>query len=176
MEPSEEMKPGELSLSGSVVVAGRAPEELYEMVADVTRMGEWSPVCTGGSWLDGNGPQVGARFVGRNQTPERTWETTCTVVAAEPGRELAWVVNAGWVRWGYSFEPVEGGTRVTESWEVLPAGVEGFAERFGADADAQLANRKEAARSGIPTTLQALKAAAETGSAGRGAGSPGRAG
>ena len=33
-----------LSYSESVVVA-RSPEDLYDMVSDVTRMGEWSPVC-----------------------------------------------------------------------------------------------------------------------------------
>ena len=155
------MEREELSLSDSVVVAGREPAEVYEMVADVTRMGEWSPICKECWWLDGDGLRVGARFAGRNQTPARTWETTCTVVSADPGREVAWVVSAGWVRWGYRFEPVGGGTRVTEEWEILPAGIEGFRERFGPDADAQIADRREAARTGIPATLLALKAAAE---------------
>jgi hypothetical protein len=36
---------------------------LWEMVSDVTRMGEWSPETTGAHWLDGaSGPVVGARF------------------------------------------------------------------------------------------------------------------
>jgi len=70
------------------------------------------------------------------------------------------------VRWGYTFTPVPGGTQVTESWEVLPDGVKRFADRFGADAAAQLANRFEAARTGIPATLRALKNAAEAGGAG----------
>jgi hypothetical protein len=153
----------ELSMSESVVVYGREPAEVYEMVADVTRMGEWSPICKQCRWLDGEGLRVGARFVGRNETPERTWETTCTVVTADEGREVAWVVNAGWVRWSYRFEPVDGGTRVTEGWEMLPAGIVGFRERFGADADTQIADRRETARAGIPATLRALKAAAEAG-------------
>jgi len=33
----------DLRYSESVVVA-RSPEDLYDMVSDVTRMGEWSPV------------------------------------------------------------------------------------------------------------------------------------
>ena len=33
-----------LRYSESAVVA-RSPEALYDMVSDVTRMGEWSPVC-----------------------------------------------------------------------------------------------------------------------------------
>ena len=84
------------------------------------------------------------------------------VVVAEPGREFAFLVGGAWVRWGYTFAPVDGGTRVTESWEFLPAGIARFEERFEADAQAQIANRAEAARTGIPATLAALKQAAES--------------
>ena len=59
--------------SGSIVIK-LSPEELYDMVADVTRVGEWSPVCTACWWDEGDGPQVGAKFTGRNERPERTWE------------------------------------------------------------------------------------------------------
>ncbi len=30
-----------------------SPEQLYSMVSDVTRMGEWSPENEGGEWLGG---------------------------------------------------------------------------------------------------------------------------
>jgi hypothetical protein len=105
---------------------------------------------------------VGGRFTGRNETAARTWETRCEVLAAEPGREFAFVVGDARVRWGYTFTPVEGGTRVTESWEILPAGVASFGERFGAEAPAQIADRTEAARQGIAATLAAIKKAAES--------------
>ncbi len=85
------------------------------------------------------------------------------VVAAERGREFAFVVGGTWIRWGYTFEPVEGGTEVTESWEFLPDGLAGFDERFGEDAPAQVADRTRAAEAGIPATLAAIKAAAEAG-------------
>lgn len=150
------------SFRSSIVVA-RAPEVLYDMVSDITRMGEWSPVCTAGWWDEGDGPRVGAWFTGHNETPERTWETRSVVVAAERGREFAFVVGGTWIRWGYTFEPVEGGTEVTESWEFLPDGLAGFDERFGEDAPAQVADRTRAAEAGIPATLAAIKAAAEAG-------------
>jgi hypothetical protein len=152
----------ELKLSDSIVVAA-APDELYRLVSDVTRMGEWSPICTGGRWDEGAGPHVGAWFTGRNEIPGRTWETRCQVVAAEPGREFAWEVNNGWVYWGYTFEPEGDGTRLTESWEFRPAGLAGFRERWGADADAEIDKRREAAKSGIPATLAAIKKTAEIG-------------
>ena len=139
------------------------PEELYALVSDVTRMGEFSPVCTACWWDEGAGPHVGAWFTGRNQTPERTWETRSQVVAADPGRKFAWEVNDGWVYWGFTFDPQDGGTRLTEWWEFLPKGVEGFRQRFGEAADAEIAQRSDAAREGIPATLAAIKRTAESG-------------
>jgi Polyketide cyclase / dehydrase and lipid transport len=150
----------DLKMSDSIFVAEPAAD-LYALVSDVTRMGEWSPVCTGCRWDEGAGPHVGAWFTGRNELPERTWETRCQVVAATAGREFAWEVNNGWVYWGYTFEPEGDGTRLTESWEFRPAGIAGFRERFGAQGDDEIDKRREAARSGIPATLAAIKKAAE---------------
>jgi len=152
----------QLSRSESIVVAA-SPAALYEMVADVTRTGEWSPVCRACWWDEGDGPRPGAWFTGRNETPERTWETRSQVETADPGHEFAFLVGGSWVRWGYTFAAVDGGCLLTESWEFLPAGTARFHERYGEDAQAQIDERAEAARVGIPATLAAIKAAAERG-------------
>jgi hypothetical protein len=149
-----------LEFSDSIVVSA-TPEQLYAMVSDVTRTGEWSPVCRACWWDEGDGPRVGAWFTGRNELPERTWETRSQVVAAEPAREFAWEVNKGWVRWGFTFEAADGGTRLTESWAFLPAGLAGFRERFGDKAEEEIVKRTELAHQGIPETLAAIKKAAE---------------
>jgi hypothetical protein len=147
----------------SVVIA-RSAQDLYDMVSDITRMGEWSPVCKACWWEEGDGARVGAWFTGRNETPERTWETRSQVVAAEPAREFAFAVFGDRARWGYTFAPADDwGTRVTESWEFLPGGVAAFQERYGTDAQAQIEDREQAARAGIPATLAALKRVAEAG-------------
>ncbi|RDH78204.1 SRPBCC family protein [Mycolicibacterium moriokaense] len=151
----------ELKLSDSISVAV-PPDELYALVSDVTRMGQWSPICRSCWWDEGAGPTVGAWFTGRNETPDRTWETRSQVVAADPGRAFAWEVNHGWVFWGYEFEPEDGGgTRLTESWEFRPKGITGFHERYGAEAEAEIQKRHDAAKSSIPATLAAIKKAAE---------------
>lgn len=149
-------------LQASLVIAA-SPERLYAMVSDVTRMGEWSPVCTACWWDEGATAEVGAWFTGRNEVPGRTWETHCQVVTADPGRAFAFCVGGDRVRWGYELRPVAGGTEVTETWEFLPAGEAFFAERFGEEAPGQIAERAEAARTGMPATLAALKRAAEGG-------------
>lgn len=151
-----------LTHSGSVVVRS-SPEALYDLVSDVTRTGEWSPVCTACWWDDGQSAEVGAWFTGRNQVPGRTWETRSQVVAADRGREFAFLVGGRLVRWSFTFTPVDGGTQLTESWEFLPAGQQFFAERYGEDAQRQVEDRTRAAHEGIPATLAAIKRIAESG-------------
>jgi hypothetical protein len=152
----------ELTHSGSILIS-RSPDEVYDMVADVTRTGEWSPVCQECWWDEGDGPRVGARFTGRNVTPERSWTTRSEVVAADRGRAFAWVVAEPPTRatWSYTFEPEGEGTKVTETWELPPDGVAFFEGVFGDDALAQIATRSDGAKRGIAATLAAIKAAAE---------------
>ena len=57
---------------------------------------------------------------------------------------------------------MDGGTELTESWHFRPKGIAGFHERYGADAENQIANRTDAAHEGIPVTLAAIKKAAES--------------
>lgn len=151
-----------LTHAQSVLVAA-SPEALYDLVSDVTRTGEWSPVCRECWWDEGASGRPGDWFTGRNEVPGRTWETRSQVVVADRGREFAFLVGKSYVRWGFSFLPEEGGTRVTESWEFLPAGLAIFAERYGEDAPAQIADRTRAAHEGIPATLAAIKRIAEAG-------------
>lgn len=148
--------------SDSIFIS-RSPEELYDMIADVTRMGEWSPICTACWWDDGDGPGVGARFTGKNELPERTWQTRSEVVAADRGREFAWVVAEPptRARWGYSFVAVDGGTEVTETWELPPEGLAFFEKMFGDNAAREIGIRSDWAKDGIGATLAAIKGAAE---------------
>ena len=145
----------------SVVVAV-SPAVLFDLVTDIGRTGEWSPICTGCWWDDpAEAVQEGAWFTGRNELPHRTWETRSQVVVADRPREFAFLVGDGFVRWGYTFEPAGEGTLLTESWHFLPAGIEMFHQKYGEDAATEIAERTRAARSGIPATLAAIKRIAE---------------
>jgi hypothetical protein len=106
-------------------VVSAAPERLYGLVADLPRMGEWSPECRRVEWEHGaNGPAVGATFVGHNKGGPRglmKWSRRGRVLVTDPGREFAFVTEEGGHEstvWRYCFEAIEGGTRVTESYEV----------------------------------------------------------
>jgi len=156
------MSASDLTHTDSAVIAA-TPQQLYDLVSDVTRTGEWSPICRECWWDEGDGPRVGAWFTGRNEVPGRTWETRSRVVAADPGERFAFVVGGTFVSWAFTFAAVDGGTEVTESWEFLPAGLDRFAELYGDDAPAQIEDRTRAARAGIPATLAAIAGIVESG-------------
>ncbi len=89
-----------------------APEKIYELVSDVRRMGEWSPECMRGEWLDGaTGPAAGARFKGSNKRGPFRWSTKPKVVTAD-GHEFAFVVThrgRDMTKWSYQFAPAARG-------------------------------------------------------------------
>lgn len=148
--------------SETVTVAA-PPEVVYDLVADVTRMGEWSPVCVGGTWRDGDPTW----FTGANEAGELKWETQCRVDVTDRPREFTFL-NCGFagdielVRWSYTFAPAAGGTEVTERWEVLPAYPD-FIEGLlgGTSAEDYLDGVLPTTQAGMATTLASLKAAAE---------------
>ncbi|MGV0838245.1 SRPBCC family protein [Mycolicibacterium thermoresistibile] len=134
------------------------PQQVWDVVTDIERTGEWSPICRACWWKEpATGPEVGAWFHGRNESGDQVWETESLVVAAEEPVEFTWMVLGNAVRWSYVLAPEGDGTTLTESWALQPAGIEGFRQMFGDDADAELEVRREAALSGIPATLQAIK-------------------
>ncbi len=145
------------------VTVKASAEQLYDLVSDITRTGEWSPVCRSCWWDDEvEAGQVGAWFTGHNELPHRTWQTRSEVVSAERGREFAWVVGGSFVRWAFTLAPAGTGTALTESWEFLPGGIAMFEEKFGDDAHVQIADRTQQALDGIPATLRAIKQIAES--------------
>lgn len=162
MSPSPPTAPAPFAAS---ITIERSTLEVYALVSDVTRTGEWSPICESCWWDDGGGPSVGSWFTGRNVTPARTWETRSLVSEAEPGRRFTWLVGGSWVEWSYRLTPLptpEGEhTDLEEYWRVLPDGVNRFVERYGDDAGAELADRTRAAHAGIPLTLATMKRIAE---------------
>lgn len=140
------------------------PARVYELVSDVTRMGEWSPECSECTWIDGaTGPVAGARFKARNRGARGpSWSNRPVVTVAEPGREFAFNREGaaiGSYTWSYELVPTGTGTRITESFRVerpMPRLVAWMSEKLtgSTDRDADL-------HDGMVTTLTRLKAAAE---------------
>lgn len=154
-------------------------EEIYALVADVTRTPEFSPALVRCSWLDGaTGPAVGARFEAVNRTDAgKTWKNRPVVTAAVPGREFAFSRTepfAGTLVWRYRFVPEDDGTRVVESYEVTrPVSRLGW---FIIERIFRAGDVRAGLRSGMTTTLERLKEVAERDAASRSAGAEPTAG
>jgi len=108
------------------------PTRVWELISDITRMGEYSPEVFEAEWLDGaTGPEVGARYRGHVKRNERgpTYWTTCEVTECSPGEVFEFGVMMGdkaMNTWRYEFAPGGGGgTDATESFrlsgKILPA-------------------------------------------------------
>jgi hypothetical protein len=82
-----------LPQTGAVeVVVDAPPEAVWAVLADVTRIGEWSHECRGAEWLDGaSSAAPGVRFRGRNRAGSRVrWARVCVIRAVDPPHELVW--------------------------------------------------------------------------------------
>jgi uncharacterized protein YndB with AHSA1/START domain len=148
--------------TASVVVRADAAQ-VWEMVADVTRIGEWSPEAEGAAWLDGSSaPVVGARFKGRNRRGRARWSTVCEVIEAEPGRSFAFAVGSAakpQTVWRYQLAPLADGVEVTESFELVkPLGA---LSRLVTRMTTGVKDRRADLEEGARATLSSLKEAAE---------------
>lgn len=140
-----------------------SPEEVWDLVSDVTRIGEFSPETFEAKWTRGStGPEVGAFFAGhvkRNGVGPTYW-SPCQVTACEPGEVFEFAVGTDAVtmnNWGYRLAPRDGGTDVTEFFRLegsLPA-------RLYWLVLGPLRGRTN--RKGMRTTLARMKAVVETG-------------
>ncbi|MFR9731579.1 SRPBCC family protein [Saccharopolyspora sp. MS10] len=134
------------------------PEQVWDLISDITRMPEWSPALVRCRWRGRvREPVVGARFIGVNKpgipTPNR-------IERAERGREFAFRTTLHNTVWRYLLVPDGGGTTVTEQrdtsgtrhgmlWPLyqVVGGRERLAQNF---------------RDGMERTLQRLKEIAES--------------
>jgi hypothetical protein len=134
------------------------PEAIYDLVTDVTRMGEWSPECVRCEWL-GAPAEVGSTFKGHNRQGLARWSTVARVMVADRPNEFSFATlyrDEPSTRWTYRFTGT-GPTTVTESFDALhiPPLV-ALAERF------VLRNRQSQLEEGMAKTLARIKHAAES--------------
>jgi Polyketide cyclase / dehydrase and lipid transport len=137
-------------------------DTLYDMVSDLSQMGQWSPEAQGGRWLGGaSGPALGARFLGRNRSGWRRWATIAEVTEAERGKRFSFKITFGPLKiadWTYEFVADGETTRVTERWVDLRGPL---MDRLSPVAMG-VPDRPDHNRHNMEATLAALKSSAET--------------
>jgi hypothetical protein len=98
---------------------------IWAVVADVTRVGEWSGECRGCSWASELCATVpGARFRGANRRSWLRWTRLNEVIVADEPRRFIWpTIPSGpypdSVEWQIDLVPGNGRARVRESFSVL---------------------------------------------------------
>jgi hypothetical protein len=135
---------------------------VYQLIADLPRMGEWSPECERVTWRGGaTHAMKGAHFLGHNRVGSLWWITQGEVVIAEHGRHLAFEITFGPMkvaRWEYFIIPDDAdpmGCTVVEEW------TDRRPDLYRALADKAFGSRARANHRGMVTTLANLKRAAE---------------
>ena len=145
-------------ITGSAsVTIDRPALEVFAALADITRIGEWSPECTSGRWVGGaTGPAMGAKFEGDNKAviagiTLKKWTTTSEVTACVPGEVFEFVAE-GFTTWRYELQPDGTGTKVTESFSFdASKGFQGFLYE-------KMMRRSSTMTKGMQRTLDQLKA------------------
>lgn len=114
-------------LGAEVSVHMDAPvENVWSLVSDVTRIGEFSPETFEAKWTKGStGPTVGATFSGhvkRNGVGPTYW-SPCVVTKSVENEVFEFAVGTEKVavnNWGYRLEADGTGTKVTEYFRLEP--------------------------------------------------------
>jgi uncharacterized protein YndB with AHSA1/START domain len=154
--------PNQQLIEGSVEIAA-PPATVWALVSDLRRMGEWSPQCSRMMVVGGREIKLGTRTLNLNRQGRMRWPTTAKVVAFEPNKKLAFRIVENRVIWTYDLEETATGTRLTES-RTTPRGVAKASNLATEKVMGGTENFEATLGTGINTTLERIKAAAEQGS------------
>jgi hypothetical protein len=144
------------------VVIDASADKVWALIADVTRMGEWSPICRRCEWLGApEGPELGAHFMGHNRQAGARWSRECIVTMAEAGREFGFSTlfkGRESTRWLYRLESFGSATRVSEAYQIMamPHWIRAMQRIPGMKAKSRRDTRR-----GMELTLGRVKAAVE---------------
>lgn len=103
------------TLEASIEIAA-TPQDVWTIVSDLKRMGEWSPQCR--KMRVSGEVREGTRTVNLNRKGLLVWPTTSKVVRFEPNKAIAFRINENHTIWTYTLEPTATGTRVVERREA----------------------------------------------------------
>lgn len=146
----------------------------WNLISDVTRIGEFSPECVDAWWVPGRpAGWVGGRFEGRNRRVDGEevyeWVRPCDVVVWQPERAFSWTVGDRYdgtpaSRWSFSIRAGASGVTLRQDFWHEADGLSGLrhmAEAAPAEASRIASDRIVALGDGMTETLQRMKTVLE---------------
>lgn len=165
-----------IEIDHEIEIAASA-DEVYALISDITRIGDWSPECIESKWTQGEPGQVGSEFVGSNYErntetgQEWSWDMTSQVIEATAPHTFAWsVLTESWdietSVWRFTIgtrAPGDGAETVILKQQYRmkqpPTGWQPILDRHDWDKQVELvAARRARLDRGMQTTLTALAA------------------
>jgi hypothetical protein len=141
----------------ATVFIAAEPVGVWQLISDVTRMGEWSPECYRGIWLTPRRGK-GALFLGLNKDRRLRWPSPAIITESERGKAFAFRAASG-VLWRYRLTAEKGGCVLAEErittgeFRWVRTGYRLFLGGYD--------RRMNVLRSGMQQTVKRIKAAAE---------------
>lgn len=137
------------------------PEQVWAVLADLSRMPEFSPETVRMLPLKGGGLRVGQWYLGINRRKYAVWPTRSVVVAVHPDRQLVWDTTSSGARWIFELAPVGESTRVVHRRPV-PRRLTAVSRLFAPLALGGSEQHAEELEAGMAHTLARLKVAVES--------------
>jgi hypothetical protein len=100
-------------------------EAVWRIIADITRVGEWSHECTGAHWVHGaTVARPGARFRGTNRSGRLLWSRSNVFTVVDEPREIAWRTCGLWgamdsTQWRIELQRVGNVTRIVQTYDLI---------------------------------------------------------
>lgn len=115
---SDSTEPGDPVLEASVHIDA-SPSRVWETIADVRRMSQWSPQVESTRLRSGfDTVELGAQFSSRNVRGEFAWITRGEIVRFDPARAFAFRILENHAIWSFTLEPDGDGTLLTQRREA----------------------------------------------------------
>lgn len=137
------------------------PEQVWSVLADLSRMPEFSPETVRMVPLRRGGLRVGQWYLGINRRKYVVWPTRSVVVEVEAAHTLAWDTTSSGARWIYDLEPEGPGTRVVHRRPV-PRRLTAVSRLFAPLALGGSEQHADELEAGMAHTLARLKVAVES--------------
>lgn len=102
------------------------PAEVWALVSDLKRMGEWSPQCHR-MIIRGGVVELGTKTLNINHEGALWWPTRSQVIEFEPNKRISFKIIENWTIWSYELEETPTGTRIIHTRHA-PRGTSGLSK------------------------------------------------